>query len=59
VQSIAPEKEHTMKTRNYYRRRNRRSFEDSAREAALAIAVTCLSLLPLLCAAAAAALTIQ
>ena len=29
-----------------------RSFESVAREAALTIAVTCLSLLPLLCAAA-------
>ena len=47
-----------MKTRSYYRRRNRRDFEDSAWEAALAIGVTCLSLLPLLWAAA-FALTIQ
>lgn len=47
-----------MKPRSYYRRRNRRDFEAQAWEAALAIAVTCLSLLPLLCAAA-FALTIQ
>lgn len=47
-----------MKTRSHYRRRNRRSLEDSAWEAALAIGVTCLTMLPLLCAAA-FALTIQ
>ena len=47
-----------MKTRIYYRRRNRRDFEDQAWEAALAVGVTCLAMLPLLCAAA-FALTIQ
>lgn len=41
-----------MKTRSYYNRRRRRDFESAAREAALTIGVTCLSLLPLLCAAA-------
>ena len=47
-----------MKTRSHYRRRNRRDFEAQAWEAALALALVALAMLPLLWAAA-FALTIQ